>query len=150
MDGTDLLSVEFGVSGEEDFGDDDEVGGGEGGGELFHEEAGSGVLVGLEDADESLGVVGVAEGAEGGVDFSGVVSVVVDDGDAPPHLVVIFGGDDAYALHAAVETLEGVDGVGDGVPGGAESVCGDGGGGGVVGHVFAGEGHGVGGGVAMA
>ena len=78
------LEVGFGVADEVDVRNDDGVGMGEAGGELVEEEACSGVLVGLEDAEEAAAgaEVVVAYGAECGVDFGGVVTVVVDDGDA--------------------------------------------------------------------
>lgn len=58
------------------------------------------------------------------------MAVVVDDGDA-----VVF----AECVHASVESVEGGECFADAVPGGAESVCGDGGDGAVVGHVHTGE-----------
>ncbi len=136
LGGGDRGAFFFGIADEVDLRDDDDVGGTEADGELVEEVSGAGVLVGLEDADESPGRFVVAEGAEGGVDFGGVVSVVVDDTESPA------GGElpGADALHASVEAGEMFEGVGDVGPGGAELMREDAGGGGVVGHVFTGHG----------
>src|ERR1700678_1435738 len=72
-------------------------------GELRDEVAGAGIAVGLED-DVNLVVAALAGGGECGGDFGGVVTVIVDDGDA-------VGA--AAKLEAAVDSVEAGEALGD-------------------------------------
>ena len=127
----------FGIADEVDVGDDDDVGTLETGGELVEKKAGSAVLMGLEDADESAGRFFVgAKGAEGGVDFGGVVPVVVVDGDVSARHVSF-----AEFLHPSIDTREEFERACDSVPFEyAELMRKHRSSGGVHGHVFAGDG----------
>lgn len=126
----------FGITDKIDVGDDDDIGGFEAGGEFIEEETSATMLMGLEDADESAGWFFVgAERSEGGVDFGGVMTVVVVDEDASAG-----DGAGAQALHPSVNPFEEFEGAGDTVPvGNAQLKCKDGGDGGVGSHVFAGD-----------
>ena len=98
-----------------DVEDEECVAVGEGGGELVFEELGTGVAMGLEDADDAAGGE-AAGGFEGGGDFGGVVAVVVDDG-------VVRGAE--FDVEAAFRAAERAEGPCDAVEGDAH-VCGEG------------------------
>lgn len=117
-----------------DVGDEELVDVVEGGAELFFEQLGAAVAVGLEEAEDAGGVEALG-GGEGGGDFAGVMAVVVDEGEA---------GGAVADFEAAFSSTEGFQGVLDGVEGDAE-FGGEGDGGEGVGDVvFAGDAEGGG------
>ena len=73
------------------------------GGELVKQVAGAGVAVGLEE-NMDVAVAALAGGGKGGTNFSGVVAVVVDHGDAVCR---------AFVLKAAVDTTKAGKSLGD-------------------------------------
>ena len=93
-----------------DVGDEELVDVVEGGAELFFEQLGAAVAVGLEEAEDAGGVEAFG-GGEGGGDFAGVMAVVVDEGEA---------GGAVADFEAAFGATKGFQGVLDGVEGDAE------------------------------
>ena len=69
------------LAGGVDIGDEEVIDIMKGGTELFFEQLGAAVAVGLEEAEEALGVEALG-GGEGGGDLAGVMAIVIDEGEA--------------------------------------------------------------------
>ena len=112
----------FAVTNEVDGRNDHDVRSAEGVGELVEQEPGSTVLVRLEHADQSLGLFRLVNRPQGGVAFTGMVAVVIEDGDGS----AIAAFSRAESFQSSSHALETAEGGGDAVPVGAEPRSDDG------------------------